>query len=270
MERPDWAPEGVDLDRPSAARVYDYFLGGVHNFAVDRELAEQIARMTPNIGDTMRANRSFLRRAVRFLVGEGITQFLDIGSGIPTVGNVHEVAQQADPRSVVVYVDVDPIAVSHSKAILADNRQTAVVQADARDTDRILADPDVRRLLDLNKSVAVLLLGVLHFIPDSDDPAGIVARLLDAVAPGSYIVLVNATYEDQPPEVIEAQRLSGRTSTEIVLRSRAELLDQFSGLNLVEPGLVHLPLWRPDSPLDVEEHPERFGAFAGVGRKDEL
>jgi hypothetical protein len=172
MERPDWAPEGVDLDRPSAARVYDYFLGGAHNFAVDRELAEQIARMTPNIGDTMRANRSFLRRAVRFLVGEGITQFLDIGSGISTVGNVHEVAQQADPRSVVVYVDVDPIAASHSSAILAGNPQTAVVQADARDTDRILFDPQVRRLLDFSKPVAVLLLGVLHFIPDSDDPAG--------------------------------------------------------------------------------------------------
>jgi hypothetical protein len=270
MERSDWAPEGVDLDRPSAARVYDYFLGGAHNFAVDRELAEQIARMTPNIGETMRANRSFLWRAVRFLVAEGITQFLDIGSGIPTVGNVHEVAQQADPRSVVVYVDVDPIAVSHSRAILADNRQTAVVQADARNTDRILADPEVQRLLDLSKPVAVLLLGVLHFIPDSDDPAGIVARLREAVAPGSYIVLVNATYEDQSPEVIEAQKLSGRTSTEIVLRSRAELLDQFSGLTLVEPGLVHLPLWRPDSPLDIDEHPERFGAFAGIGRKDKL
>src|SRR4051794_40886540 len=165
MERPDWAPEGVDLDRPSAARVYDYFLGGVHNLAVDRELAEQIARMTPNIGDTMRANRSFLRRAVRFLGGEGVTQFLGIGAGIPTVGNVHEVAPRADPQPVVVYVAVDPIAVSHSTAILADNRQPAVAHADARDTDRILADPQVQRLLDLTKPVAVLLLGVLPFIP---------------------------------------------------------------------------------------------------------
>src|SRR3954447_22751324 len=143
MERPDWAPEGVDLDRPSAARVYDYFLGGAHNFAVDRELAEQIARMTPNIGDTMRANRSFLRGAVRFLVGEGITQFLDIGSGIPTVGNVHEVAQQADSRARVVYVDSDPVAVAHSRAILAGDEHTVVVHADVRQPETFLEDPTV-------------------------------------------------------------------------------------------------------------------------------
>ncbi|SRR6266536_39284 len=268
MDRPSWAPADVDLDRPSAARVYDYFLGGAHNFAVDRELAHQIARMTPNIGDTMRANRAFLRRAVRSLVAEGIIQFLDIGSGIPTVGNVHEVAQHADARSRVVYVDVDPVAVAHSAALLVHDPQTAVVQADARDTHRILAHPEVRQLLDLTQPVAVLLLGVLHFIPDDDDPAGIVARLRDAVVPGSHAVLVNVTHEDQPPEVIEAQKLSGRTGTPIFLRSRAQLLQQFSGLTLVDPGLVHLPLWRPDSPLDVDDHPERFGALAGVGRKE--
>jgi SAM-dependent methyltransferase len=268
MERPSWAPEDVDVDRPSAARVYDYFLGGAHNFAVDRQLAEAIAAMTPNIGDTMRANRAFLRRVVRFLVGTGITQFLDVGSGIPTVGNVHEVAQQDDPEVRVVYVDNDPVAVSHSLAILAGDARSAVVQADARDTDRILGDPETRRLLDPDRPVAVLLLGVLHFVPDADDPAGVVTRLRDAVAPGSHVALVNVTYEDQPPEVIEAQKLSGRTGTPIFLRSRAELLAQFDGLSLVEPGLVHLPLWRPDSPLDVDDHPERFGALAGVGRKD--
>ncbi len=268
MERPSWAPEDVDVDRPSAARVYDYFLGGAHNFAVDRQLADAIAGMTPNIGDTMRANRAFLRRVVRFLADQGIGQFLDVGSGIPTVGNVHEVAQQSDPQARVVYVDNDPVAVSHSRAILAGDPRSAVVQADARDTDRILGDPQTRRLLDLDRPVAVLVLGVLHFVPDADDPAGVVARLRDAVAPGSHVALVNVTYEDQPPEVIEAQKLSGRTGTPIFLRSRAELLAQFDGLSLVEPGLVHLPLWRPDSPLDVDEHPERFGALAGVGRKD--
>ena len=268
MERPSWAPEDVDVDRPSAARVYDYFLGGAHNFAVDRQLADAIAGMTPNIGDTMRANRAFLRRVVRFLTDQGIGQFLDVGSGIPTVGNVHEVAQQSDPQARVVYVDNDPVAVSHSRAILAGDPRSAVVQADARDTDRILGDPQTRRLLDLDRPVAVLVLGVLHFVPDADDPAGVVARLRDAVAPGSHVALVNVTYEDQPPEVIEAQKLSGRTGTPIFLRSRAELLAQFDGLSLVEPGLVHLPLWRPDSPLDVDEHPERFGALAGVGRKD--
>jgi hypothetical protein len=268
MDRPSWVPEDVDLDRPSAARVYDYFLGGAHNFAVDRQLADMIAAMTPNVGDTMRANRAFLRRVVRFLVGAGITQFLDVGSGIPTVGNVHEVAQQADPSTRVVYVDNDPVAVSHSRAILAGDPRAGVVQADARDTAAILADPETRRLLELDRPVAVLLLGVLHFVPDADDPAGVVARLRHAVPPGSYVALVNVTHEDQPPEVIEAQKLSGRTGTPIFLRSRAELLDQFAGLTLVEPGLVHLPLWRPDSPQDVDDHPERFGALAGVGRKD--
>jgi S-adenosyl methyltransferase len=268
MDRPKWAPRDVDLERPSAARVYDYFLGGAHNFAVDRDLAQQIARMTPNIGDTMRANRAFLRRAVRFLAEQGVAQFLDIGSGIPTVGNVHEVAQGVDPSAKVVYVDVDPVAVAHSTAILQGDPRTLVLEADARDTDRILTDPGLRELLDFSQPVAVLLLGVLHFIPDADDPAGIVARLRDAVVPGSYVALVNATHEDQPAEVIEAQKLSGRTGTEIVLRSRADLLDQFRGWTLVEPGLVFLPLWRPDSPLDVDDHPERYGALGGVGRKD--
>lgn len=268
MERPVWAPEEIDLDRPSGARVYDYFLGGAHNFAIDRELADAIAKMTPNVGDTMRANRAFLRRAVRFLVAQGITQFLDIGSGIPTVGNVHEVARQADPSTRVVYVDVDPIAVAHSRAILGDDPRTAILQADASDVDGILAAPETRRLLDLDQPVAVLLLGVLHFVPDSDDPAGVVARLRDALAVGSFVAMVNVTHEDQPPEVIEAQKLSGRTGTPIYLRSRSELLAQFDGLSLVDPGLVHIPQWQPDSPLDLHDRPERFGALAGIGRKD--
>lgn len=267
MSRPAWAPDDIDLDRPSGARVYDYFLGGAHNFAVDRQLAEAIAAMTPDIGDTMRANRAFLRRVVRHLVEEGFDQFLDIGSGIPTVGNVHEVAQQADSDTRVLYVDVDPIAVSHSRAILDGVPRTGIIQADARDVESILADPLTRELLDLDRPLAVLVLGVLHFVPDSDDPAGIVARLRDAIAPGSMIALVNVTHEDQPPEVIEAQKLSSRTGTPIFLRSRDELTAQFDGLTLVEPGLVHLPLWHPDSPLDAAERPERFGALAGVGRK---
>jgi SAM-dependent methyltransferase len=266
VPRPSWVPDEVDLDQPSGARVYDYFLGGAHNFAADRRLAEAIAAMTPDIGDTMRANRAFLRRAVRFLIGQGITQFLDVGSGIPTVGNVHEVAQQADPSARVVYVDIDPVAVSHSRAMLADNPHTTIVHADARDSDAILSHPDTRRMLDFARPVALLLLGVLHFVPDRDDPPAIVARLRRPLVPGSFVTLVNVTHEGQPPEVLEAQKLSSRTSTPIYLRSRAELAAQFDGLPLVEPGLVHLPLWRPDSPLDVDEHPERFGALAGIGR----
>ncbi len=268
QQSPEWAQGEIDADVPSAARVYDYFLGGAHNFAVDRALADQIARMTPNVGETMRAGRDFLRRSVRFLVRSGISQFLDIGSGIPTVGNVHEIAQRSAREARIVYVDIDPVAVAHSRAILAGNDRTAVLQADVRQPEKILADPLLLGLLDLSQPVAILLAGIMHFIHDEDDPPGIVGRLRDGVVAGSYVALSHVTYEDQPQEVIEAQKLSARTATEIVLRSRAEILEQFRGLTLVEPGLVHLPLWHPDSPEDPGDHPERFGAFGGVGRKD--
>ncbi len=267
-DRPDWVPTDVDVDVPSAARVYDYFLGGAHNFAVDRALAEEIARMTPNVGDTMRAGREFLRRAVRYLVHAGIRQFLDIGSGIPTVGNVHEIAQQLAPESRIVYVDNDAVAVAHSRAILEGNDRAAVLQADVREPQKILTDPELLTMLDLSRPVGILLAGIMHFIHDEADPPGIVAQLRDAVAPGSYVVISHVTYEDQPPEVVEAQKLSARTATEIVLRSRAGILEQFRGFTLVEPGLVHLPLWRPDSASEIDQHPERYGAFCGVGRKD--
>jgi S-adenosyl methyltransferase len=268
MERPSWAQQGIDLERPSVARVYDYFLGGAHNFAVDRQLAEAITGITPAVGETVRANRAFLRRAVRFLVDAGITQFLDIGSGIPTVGNVHDIARRAVPSARVVYVDIDPIAVSHSRVILAGDPRVAVIQADARDTEQILDDPETTQVLDLDRPVAVLLIGVLDYVRDAHDPVGIVTRLRDAISPGSYIAMVNATHENQPTEAVEAQKLLGRTGSPIYLRSRRQLLDLFAGLTLVEPGLVHLPLWRPDSPMDVDEHPERFGALAGIGHKD--
>lgn len=267
MERPAWAPRDIDLDRPSAARVYDYFLGGAHNFAVDRHLAEQIAAMTPDIGRTMRANRQFLRRVVRFLVAAGIGQFLDIGSGVPTVGNVHDVAQKADPSVRVIYVDIDPVAVSHSRAILKGNDRTAVIQADVREPATILADPQVRWLLDFAEPVAVLLAGVLHFVPDEDDPARLVRRFGEAVVPGSYAVISHATNDGQPDEVIQAQKLSSRTSTEIFLRSRSQILEQFDGFTLIDPGLVHLPLWRPDTSRGLEDSPERVGAYGGVGCK---
>ncbi len=259
-------PGDVDVSRPSAARVYDYFLGGAHNFEVDRLLAEQIAALTPNLAETMRANRGFLRRAVRVLVAEGIDQFLDIGSGIPTVGNVHEVAQEADPAARVVYVDVDPVAVAHSQSILAGNDRAGVVRADLREPDRILAEAKALGLVDLDRPLAVLLAGVVHFIPDAEDPYGIVERLRAPLVPGSFLLISHATQDGQPPEVLEAQRLSTRTATEITLRSHADVARFFGELTLVEPGLVFLSEWRPDGP-DVEEHPERVGAYGGVARR---
>ncbi len=264
----DWVPAGIDVNRPSAARVYDYFLGGAHNFAVDRALADQIAAMTPNIGETMRSNRVFLRRAVRYLVAQGVRQFLDIGSGIPTAGNVHEIALEAAPDAVVVYVDIDPVAVEHSRAILAGVDRTGVICADVRDVDRVLGESEKLGLIDFGKPVAVLLAGVLHFVPDADRPAGIVAALREAMAPGSYLLVSHATADGQPPEVVEAQRLSSRTATEIVLRTQAGIAAYFEGFSLVEPGLVFIPQWRPDPQDPVDDHPEQVGAYAGVGRKD--
>ncbi|WP_330183003.1 SAM-dependent methyltransferase [Nocardia sp. NBC_01503] len=268
MTRPSWAPEGIDLDRPSASRVYDYFVGGMHNFEIDRELAQMIEKFTPNVAETMRANRDLLRRCVRVLTDAGIDQFLDLGSGIPTVGNVHEVAQARNPRARVVYVDIDPVAVAHSQAILDGNPLATVVHADMAQPDSILNDPEVKRLLDFERPIAVLLLGVLHFVPDEADPAGAVAKLLEVCAPGSYVAITHATADGQPAEVLEAQKLSGRTSTEIVLRGHDEIAAYFGDWTLLEPGLVQLPLWRPENPDEVVEAPERSGAYGGLARKD--
>jgi SAM-dependent methyltransferase len=267
MDLPGWAPDGIDIGRPSAARVYDYFLGGAHNFAVDRALAEQIVRTTPNLAETMRANRVFLRRAVRFLVDQGIRQFLDVGSGIPTVGNVHEVAQDAAPESTVVYVDVDPVAVAHSRAILEGNKQATVICADLRETDRILAETRQSGLIDFDAPLAVLLAGVVHFIPDAENPSRLVAQLRELLSPGGFLLVSHATADEQPAEMLAAQRLSARTATEITLRSKAQIEAYLEGLTPVDPGVVFIPQWRPD-PGETVEHPERIGAYAGVGKRD--
>lgn len=266
MDRPGWAPEGIDLTRPSSARLYDYFLGGAHNFAVDRELARQIVAITPSVGEAMRANRSFLRRAVRYLAGQGIRQFLDIGSGIPTVGNVHEVAQQDAPDSRVVYVDRDPVAVAHSRAILQGNERAAVLQLDLREPERIVTEAQQTGLIDFTEPVGLLLITVLHFISDADDPAGIVACLRDPLPARSHLAVTHVTYENQPPEILRAYELSKHTPEPIIPRSHAEIAAYFDGSTLVEPGLVDIPLWRPDTPDDLDEPPRRSNALAGIGR----
>lgn len=267
MERPAWAPREVDLSRPSAARVYDYYLGGSHNFAVDRAMAEEAIRLWPDLPLIMQANRAFLRRAVKHLVQAGVRQFLDIGSGIPTVGNVHEVAQGADPSCRVVYVDSDPVAVAHSRVILAGNDRATIVQADMRVPEQVLDHPETRQLIDFSQPLAVLMVAVLHFVPDSDDPAGIVARYREAMPLGSYLAISHATRDGQPRQALEHQELYQRNSTPIHMRSREEILPFFAGFDLLEPGLVFLSQWRPESPEEVGDRPERFSGFAGVGRK---
>ena len=248
--------------------MYDYYLGGFHNFEADREMGRQAIEMWPELPELMKANRAFLRRAVRYLANAGIRQFLDIGSGIPTVGNVHEVARQATPDARVVYVDNDLVAVEHSRAILAGDAQTAVVQADLCKPDSVLDDPAVAKLFDLSEPVAVLMVAVLHFVSDDADPLAVIACYRDAVAPGSFLAISHATSDGQPTTLTESHRgLYRRTATPMTMRTRTQIARFFDGFEMVEPGLVYLPQWRPYPGTAVDEHPERFSGFAGVGRK---
>jgi SAM-dependent methyltransferase len=267
VEHPRWVPSSVDLTRPSAARVYDYYLGGAHNFAVDRELAEQVIRELPDLPRITQANRAFLRRSVRFLADQGIRQFLDIGSGIPTVGNVHEIAQRCDPQARVVYVDNDPVAVAHSRALLGNNPGTAIVHADLRDPGRLFADPVVTGLLDLDAPIGLLMVAVLHFVPDVDHPAKLIAEYREELASGSYLVVSHVTDDAGLDPDGRVRTLYQRGSIQVVTRTRREVADFFAGFALVDPGVVYVPLWRPDSAEDVEEPAERSGAYGAVGRR---
>jgi SAM-dependent methyltransferase len=269
MERPAWAPQGIDISVPSVSRIYDYYLGGSHNFEVDREAARKAMEFMPGLPKIMQANRAFMRRAVNYAVSEGVTQFLDIGSGIPTFGNVHEVAQKASAESRVVYVDHDPVAVSHSRAVLDSNEQAVVVSADLRKPQQILDSPETTGLLDLERPVALLLVAVLHFLEDEDDPQSAVAQLRDALAPGSLVIVTHASYEGIP---VPQEQAGGAVDVyqnirnPLVMRSREEIARFFEGYEMVEPGLVSMPLWRPHTPAEQED-PYAFAGFAGVGRK---
>jgi hypothetical protein len=268
--QPGWVPPGIDTTRANVARVYDYWVGGSHNFQADRDLARMLIALDPNIRATMRANRAFLGRVVRFLAGQaGIRQFLDIGSGIPTQNNVHQVAQDTAPGSRVVYVDSDDIAVAHSRLLLEGNPAATVVHGDLREPAKILADPGTQLLLDFTQPVAVLLVAVLHFIPGTGQAADITATLRDALAPGSYLVICHACRDEQPSLTTSFETLyNSRVTAQLAVRSREEITSLFDGFTLLEPGLVWIPQWRPDSPSDVPEDPSKYWALAGVGRYD--
>lgn len=268
MERPAWAPTGIDISVPSVSRIYDYYLGGSHNFEVDREAARKAMEFIPGLPKVMQANRAFMRRAVRFALDQGVTQFLDIGSGIPTFGNVHEVAQSAVPEARVVYVDHDPVAVAHSRAVLEGNERAGVLAADLRKPQDILSSPEVADLLDLNRPVALLLVAVLHFVEDSDDPRAAVAELRDALAPGSLLILTHAAYEGIPLSEDRAGGAVGVYRTirnPLVMRTAEEIATFFDGFEMVAPGLVQMPMWRPENSPEQED-PYAFAGYAGVGR----
>jgi hypothetical protein len=266
VELPDWVPDGVEVTVPNAARMYDYALGGYHNFAVDREFVERAEKLMPGAIAVGHANRAFVGRSVRWLVDAGIRQFLDIGSGIPTLGNVHEVAQQAAPDSRVIYVDIDPVAVAHSQAILTGNDLAHVIQADLRHPADILYHPHVLALLDFSRPVAVLLNAVMHFVPDSDDPLAIMAQIRDALVGGSYVAMTHGTkFAERAHEQEDVAQLYRSTPTSVHYRTEGEVRAMFDGFELVEPGIVTVTYWHPDP--DEQDDPPQPGVLAVLGRK---
>ncbi|GGS26155.1 MULTISPECIES: SAM-dependent methyltransferase [Actinokineospora] len=255
------------MERPSAARLYDYLLGGGHNFAHDRELAHRFLKAQPNAREIARHNRSFLRRAVLHMVAHGIDQFLDLGSGIPTVGNVHEVAQGADPDARVVYVDYEEVAYAHSTLMLADNPLATIVQADLTQPRAILGHAETRGLIDFDRPVGLLMVGVFHFVPPERDPAGIVATYRDACVPGSMMAFSQFTADLMPEEMGRVVEVMKGSRDPMYPRSHAEIAALFDGFDLAEPGIVPTALWRPEPGLDDGSDPAMAGIYAGVGSK---
>ncbi|MEU9388765.1 SAM-dependent methyltransferase [Streptomyces sp. NPDC048324] len=261
-------PFVIDTSRPHPARMYDYFLGGKDNYEVDQEAAERFIQAAPEVRAAVRANRRFMERAVRYVVAEGgVRQILDIGTGLPTEPNVHQIARAVAPDTRVAYVDNDPIVSAHSRTLLDDDDTgTSVVLADLRDPRAVLDHPDVRRVIDFDRPVALLLLAVLHFLTEDDDPDAVVATLLDALPAGSHLVLSHATvdiHEDGRADAVKVYK--GATAT-MNPRRHARVLDFFGGLTLVEPGLVLVPDWRPQEPPEAGAPP--IGIYGGVARKD--
>jgi SAM-dependent methyltransferase len=256
----------------TAARIYDYHLGGTHNFPADREAAKAIAQMFPLAPAMARTNRAYLRRAVQHLTRAGLRQFLDIGSGIPTVGNVHEVAQQLAAEARVVYVDIDPVAVSEGLDILGGNDRATAIRGDLRDPQAILKHPKVRALVDLKRPVGLLLVAVLHFVPDDTQAYDVVNQLLAALAPGSYLVVSHASADgvDVAEDDIQVAKdlYKRQTATPFHLRGRDQVERFFAEVDLVEPGIVWLPEWRPEpgDPADFVDNPRQSAGLAGVGK----
>jgi hypothetical protein len=269
MVRPPWSPLGIDVSMPSVSRMYDYYLGGSCNFEADRAAARRVLTFLPGLPKTAQAGRAFMRRAVRYAVEAGVTQFLDVGSGVPGFGNVHEVAQQAGGAATrVVYIDHDPVAVAYSVTVLGDNPTADAATGDLRKPRDILMLEPVGRLLDLTQPVALLLVAVLHYLDDADRPYEAVSELRNAMAPGSLLILTHASYEGIP---VPAEQVGGAMDVyqdirnPLIMRSRDEIARFFEGYDMVEPGLVPMPHWRPETAPE-DEDPFAFSGFAGMGR----
>jgi hypothetical protein len=270
---PEIAPPGVDPELPSPARLYDYYLGGTHNYQADRDLARQMQAVVPEMPEIMRANRAFHVRAAAWMTRRGIRQFLDLGSGLPTQNNTHQTVQSVDPAARVVYVDNDPIVAAHSSALLADNGTTALIAADLRDPDAILSHPDFGALIDLTQPVGVFMIAVLHFVPDESDPWGLVARYMSAVAPGSYLAISHGTADKIATDSVESGlEVYGRSSSAAHLRSRPDVERFFAGMELqaAMPGsaaeITYTCLWGADE-TPVADTPATRSMYCAVARR---
>ncbi|GGK89035.1 hypothetical protein Sme01_02340 [Sphaerisporangium melleum] len=258
----------LDITAPNHARIANYFLGGKDNFAADREAAEAIIAVAPEVRVMARESHQFHARVVRYLVEQGVTQFLNIGAGIPADHNTHQIARSLAPDARVVYVSDDSVVLSHSRALLATDPGTGVTEGDIMHPDELLADPGLRRVLDVSRPIGVMVPSALQFIPDDDDPYKQVARLRDLLAVGSHLTIVHAVFDSRPevagPIVEIYRRVLGRP--EDASRKRAQVLRFFDGMELVEPGLVYVRQWRPDNPLSTH-NAEKFWLVGGVARK---
>lgn len=264
-ERLSCLPSEIDLDTPSAVRVHDFYLGG-NNFACDRELGKKVLAIAPEVRAAALANRAFLRRVIQLCTENGIRQFLDLGSGVPTSGNTQEIARQLAPGSIVVYVDHDPVAVARSELLLEGVPGTGIVHADARNTDKVLTTDETQQLFSFTEPICVLMLALPLFIPDSDHPAEVIARYRDAIAPGSYFALSHLTGDNLPAEMDAVMRLYRESHNPGTLRIRQQLTQLFAGFDIMEPGVVFLSQWRPETPADAATA-RRSVCYAGVARK---
>jgi len=262
---PDYVPPEIDITKPSVARVYDAILGGKDNFEADRAVAEMAHRAFPDGGRAAHINREMLGRAVRYMSRHGVSQFLDLGAGLPTVQNTHEIAQAVNPVARVVYVDNDPIVLAHGRALLADNASTIVVTADLRDPDKVWSMQEIAGFLDLSQPVGLILNAVIHHVLDEEDPYRIVGRYVELLAPGSYLLLTH--FSNSSPEARELEQVLLRTLGRGQLRTREEISRFFDGLDIVEPGIGYLPQWHPDGPVPASLGISELLYIGGLGRK---
>jgi S-adenosyl methyltransferase len=264
---PGYEPPDIDVSRPSIARVYDAILGGKDNFAADRAVAELAHKAFPDGGQAAHINRALLGRAVRYMAHAGIDQFLDLGSGLPTVQNTHQIAQAENRAARVVYVDNDPIVLAHGRALLAENSSTIVVTADLREPEKVLTNPEITRFLDLSRPVGLILNAVIHHVLDEEDPYGILDRYKRFLPPGSYLLLTH--FSSSSPEARALEQVLLRALGRGQLRSREQITRFFDGLDIAEPGVVYLPEWHPDEPVTEPLDISSVLYLGGLGRKPE-